>query len=65
MLNSYPAHADEPELVDFVSHLDPQRLKRIFLVHGDPPRQLALYEALAERGYANAHGPARGEVFDL
>ncbi len=65
VMNSYSAHADEPELVDFVSHLDPQRLKRIFLVHGDPPRQLALYEALAERGYANAHGPARGEVFDL
>lgn len=65
VMNSYSAHADEPELVDFVSHLDPDRLKRIFLVHGDPPRQLALYDALAERGYANAHGPARGEVFEL
>ncbi|NNL29636.1 MAG: MBL fold metallo-hydrolase, partial [Gemmatimonadetes bacterium] len=60
VMNSYSAHADEPELVDFVSHLDPDRLKQIFLVHGDPPRQLALYDALAERGYANAHGPARG-----
>ena len=65
VMNSYSAHADEPEIVDFVSHLDPGRLKRIFLVHGDPPRQLALYEALSERGYANAHGPARGEVFEL
>ena len=65
VMNSYSAHADEPEIVDFVSHLDPGRLKRIFLVHGDPPRQLALYEALSERGYANAHGPARGEAFEL
>lgn len=65
VMNSYSAHADEPELVDFVSHLDPGRLKRIFLVHGDPPRQLALYDALSERGYTNAHGPARGEVFEL
>lgn len=65
VMNSYSAHADEPEIVDFVSHLDSGRLKRIFLVHGDPPRQLALYEALSERGYANAHGPARGEVFEL
>lgn len=65
VMNAYSAHADEPELVDFVSHLDPGRLKKIFLVHGDPARQLALFEALSERGYSSAHGPARGEVIEL
>lgn len=65
VMNSYSAHADEPELVDFVSQMDPEKMKRIFLVHGDPARQLALYDALAEKGYGNAHGPARGEVFEL
>jgi metallo-beta-lactamase family protein len=65
VMNAYSAHADEPELVDFVSHLDPERLRRVFLVHGDPPRQLALFEALAKRGYQSAHGPARGEVIEL
>ena len=65
VMNSYSAHADEPELVDFVSQLDPERLQRIFLVHGDAERQVALFEALRENGYENAHGPARGEVVEL
>ncbi len=65
VMNAYSAHADQTELVDFVSHHDPERLKKIFLVHGDPPRQLALYDALAEAGYRSAHGPVRGESFEL
>lgn len=65
VMNAYSAHADEPELVEFVSHLDPGRLKKIFLVHGDPSRQLALYDALKAAGYPSAHGPARGESFEI
>lgn len=65
VMNAYSAHADEPELVRFVSHLDPGRLKRIFLVHGDPPRQLALFDALKSAGYEHAHGPVRGESVEL
>ena len=65
VMNSYSAHADEPELVEFVSHLDPQRLKRIFLVHGDADRQLRLRDAFSSAGYPDAYGPGRGESFEL
>ena len=65
IMNSYSAHADEPELVSFVSHIDSTRLKRIFLVHGDPDRQLALFDALKAAGYDSVHGPARGESVEL
>lgn len=65
VMNSYSAHADEPELVEFVSHLDPERLQRIFLVHGDADRQLLLRDALAAGGYPDAYGPERGESFEL
>lgn len=65
VMNAYSAHADEPELVRFIGHLDPDRLKKIFLVHGDPSRQLALFEALAENGYSRGHGPVRGESVEL
>ncbi|MGB1779101.1 MAG: MBL fold metallo-hydrolase RNA specificity domain-containing protein [Longimicrobiales bacterium] len=65
VMNAYSAHADEPELVEFVSHLDPGRLQKIFLVHGDPDRQLALYDALKAGGYPTAYGPERGESFEL
>jgi metallo-beta-lactamase family protein len=65
VMNSYSAHADEPELIRFLGHLDQDRLKRIFLVHGDPSRQLALFDALREAGYAEAQAPARGETVEL
>jgi metallo-beta-lactamase family protein len=65
VMNAYSAHADEPELVRFVGHMDRQRLKRIFLVHGDPERQIKLFEALRADGHQDAHAPERGEVVEL
>jgi metallo-beta-lactamase family protein len=65
VMNSYSAHADEPELVEFVGHLDAERLKKIFLVHGDPDRQEALGLALTAAGYMPSVAPKRGESFEL
>ena len=65
VMNSYSAHADGPELVRFVGHLDPGKLKKVFLVHGDPSRQIALTDSLGAAGYGEVHRPERGEVVDL
>jgi metallo-beta-lactamase family protein len=65
VLNAYSAHADQPELVRFVGHLDRRRLQRIFLVHGDPAGQLPLADALVAAGYPRVEAPARGQSFDL
>jgi metallo-beta-lactamase family protein len=65
VMNEYSAHADEPELVRFVGHLDPDRLRKIFLVHGDPPRQEALGLALTAAGYTRPEAPSRGDAWDL
>jgi metallo-beta-lactamase family protein len=65
VMNSYSAHADEPELVAFVGHLDPERLQKIFLVHGDLDRQEALGLALTASGYVKPVAPKRGESFEL
>ncbi|HUP51037.1 MAG TPA: MBL fold metallo-hydrolase [Longimicrobiales bacterium] len=65
VMNAYSAHADEPELVRFVGHMDADRLQRIFLVHGDPPRQEALALALTAAGYAPPLVPERGESWEL
>ncbi len=65
VMNAYSAHADEPELVHFVGQLNRERLKKIFLVHGDPPRQLALFDALKANGYGVGHAPVRGEVVEI
>ena len=65
VMNAYSAHADEPELVEFVSHLDAEQLKKIFLVHGDPERQEALGLALTAAGCPEPVSPARGQSFEL
>jgi metallo-beta-lactamase family protein len=65
VMNSYSAHADEPELLEFIGRLDRQRLKKIFLVHGDPDRQVKLVEALEGAGYDDVVMPERGEVHEL
>jgi metallo-beta-lactamase family protein len=65
VMNSYSAHADEPELLDFIGRLDRQRLRKVFLVHGEPSRQIALSNALEEAGYRDVAIPERGESYEL
>jgi metallo-beta-lactamase family protein len=65
VMNSYSAHADEPGLLDFLAHMDRDRLRGIFLVHGDPARQEAFREALDREGYSGTQIPAYGESVDL
>ncbi|MEX2466466.1 MAG: MBL fold metallo-hydrolase [Gemmatimonadota bacterium] len=65
VMNAYSAHADEPELLEFIGRLDRQRLRRIFLVHGDPDRQAALTEALGGQGYTDVVSPERGDSYEL
>ncbi len=65
VMNSYSAHADEPELLDFIGMMDRDRLKNIFLVHGDLPRQELLRKSLAERSYGHVSIPARGDSFEV
>ncbi len=65
VMNAYSAHADEPELVRFIGHLDADRLRTVFLVHGDEERQVALTDALGAVGYPDVRRPERGEVVEL
>ena len=66
VMNTFSAHADEPGLVHFVGSLDRDRLKTVFLVHGDPDRQALLTDAFAEAGLtAEVEAPARGDAVTL
>ncbi|MEM6335306.1 MAG: MBL fold metallo-hydrolase RNA specificity domain-containing protein, partial [Bacteroidota bacterium] len=65
VMNAYSGHADEPYLLDFIGHLDHDRLRRIFLVHGAPERQDAFQRALRSAGYANVAIPERGASVHL
>lgn len=64
-MTAFSAHADEPGLVSFIGALDRARLKRVFLVHGEPERQAALADALASVGVTSVEAPARGHTVTL
>jgi len=58
-LDGFSAHADEPELLDWLGNFlrgrrpgDAGVPKRVFLVHGDPPAQEALSPKVAALGFA-------------
>jgi len=50
-LNTFSAHADYQDILDYVGQLNYQRLKNIFLVHGEQNAQNQLKIRLEEKGY--------------
>ncbi len=50
-MNAFSAHADYNEILEYISHLNFKKLKRIFLVHGEPDAQANLKKLLEERNY--------------
>ena len=51
VLNTFSAHADYQDILDYVEQLNFQRLKNIFLVHGEQNAQSHLKNLLEEKGY--------------
>jgi metallo-beta-lactamase family protein len=51
VLNTFSAHADYRDILEYVRHLDARRLKEIFLVHGEPEAQASLKELLEKQNH--------------
>lgn len=64
VINAYSAHADEGELLAFISRISagPQRA---FVVHGEPRAAEAVAAALRRSGIEQVSVPARGDQFEL
>ncbi|MEE9430141.1 MAG: MBL fold metallo-hydrolase [Melioribacteraceae bacterium] len=65
VLNSFSAHADESELIDYVNQFDKEKMKKIFLVHGELDQQEIFKKNLAKNGFNNVIIPEKGDVFVL
>jgi metallo-beta-lactamase family protein len=66
VLNGFSAHADQQGLLDFAEGVRSRGpLRRILLVHGEPPAQEALTRALTKRGFPSVYAPAPGERLRL
>lgn len=62
VLDAFSAHADRDNLLDYAGSCG--KVRRIFLVHGEPEQQGPLRDALEKRGH-RVEIPRRGESFEL
>lgn len=63
-LNELSGHADQQDLIKWVQPIA-AKLKKVFLVHGEPAAQQTLASALTDQLRLKVVCPSRGESFDL
>ncbi|MFW6051177.1 MAG: MBL fold metallo-hydrolase RNA specificity domain-containing protein [Myxococcota bacterium] len=66
VLDGFSAHGDRNDLVAFAEAVrDKGPLRHVALVHGEPPAQEALVQALQQRGFPDVSVPERGDVLRI
>ena len=65
IMDSFSAHGDHQEMLDFLRTQDKEKLKSIFLVHGEIDRQEKFKASLLEEGFGEVVIPRLGEVVEL
>jgi metallo-beta-lactamase family protein len=65
VLDSYSAHADYEEMIQYLSCQHSKSVKKMFLVHGEYDRQVNFKEKLLDAGFRNIAIPSMNEAFDL
>ena len=62
VMDSFSAHADKNEILQFLNPLDRQRIRKTFLVHGDyEESQIPLQKTLSDISYQNVVIPEFAE----
>ncbi|GAB4403800.1 MAG: MBL fold metallo-hydrolase [Microscillaceae bacterium] len=64
-IDNFSGHGDVEDLLEFVRHQSPLKLKKLFLVHGEWESMQDFEKVLHEAGYAQVAIPRRGESFVL
>jgi metallo-beta-lactamase family protein len=64
-INAFSAHADYFEAGQWLDSLDTSRLKKIFLVHGEPKAQAYFKKYLIEMGYTNTEIVQYGKSYEF
>ena len=65
VMDSFSAHADYAELIQYLKCQDASKVSKLFLVHGELPTQLAFKNRLLLSGFNEVLIPAQAEGFDL
>jgi len=64
VMDSFSAHADRKELIDFIGH-QKGNVKKIFLVHGEYDSQKSFKQTLIGEGFENVQVPDLGQEVEL
>jgi metallo-beta-lactamase family protein len=65
VLDEYSGHAGQDELIKFLQPAKHDKLKRVFLVHGEEVAKEAFKAKLEESGFSNIYIPTQGQEFEL
>ena len=64
-MDAFSAHADQRELLDYVSLNPVDRLRKLFLVHGEEHQASPLRALLLEAGCRSVYIPEPGETVEI
>ena len=64
IMDSFSAHGDKNEMLAFISN-QTGKVKRLFLVHGEPETQKNFRGFLMEKGFNTIDIPAPGNEFEI
>ena len=65
VMDSFSAHGDYREMLQFLSCQDPARVKTVFLVHGEYEKQVIWREKLLAAGFARVEIPDVREIMEV
>jgi metallo-beta-lactamase family protein len=63
VMDSFSAHGDYHEIIDYLQCQDAAKVKKLFLVHGDYDTQLVFKSRLEAEGFRHIEIPQQGEGF--
>lgn len=65
VMDSFSAHADKKELLDYCKEFDKSRMENIFLVHGEIEQQEILKAGLQSIGFKKIDIPNSGDIVNI
>jgi metallo-beta-lactamase family protein len=65
VIDGYSAHADRDGLLAYAGQIDRQRLKSVFVIHGEQSQSEALAQGIRDLGIADVRVPQVGDAFEI
>ena len=64
-IDAFSGHADYKEMEEYLRCQNPDKVKKVFIVHGDYEAQVPYSEVLKKAGFKDVVIPSPGEVYTI